>query len=61
MSKDLARTLICVALVYGAIEINRGWVSIRQTSAHVEQTVELSRQETERLKVFVATVKQTAH
>jgi len=61
-SKDLARTLMCVALVYGAVEINKDWVGARQKAVqgdqHVALQVALSEQETTRMKVFAAAVKQ---
>jgi len=57
-SKDIARTLICAALVYGGIEINKAWMSSRQEAVRAEQTMELSRQESERLKIFEHVIRQ---
>jgi len=57
-SKDLARTVIGIALVFGGVEVNKAWVSARQAAVHTEQTVELSRQETERLKIFAQATRQ---
>jgi hypothetical protein len=51
-SKHVMGTLICAALTWGSIEINKAWVSKLQEDKKVEQTVELSKQETERLRLF---------
>lgn len=51
-SKHLMQTLIGAALVWGAVEINKAWVSQLQEAKKVDQTVEISKQETERLKIF---------
>lgn len=55
-SKDLARTIICISLVFGGMEINKQWVAQRQDAVRADVTVELSRQETERLKTFADAV-----
>jgi hypothetical protein len=51
-SRHLMQTMIGAALIWGSVEINKAWVSERQEANKVEQTVELSKQETERLKLF---------
>jgi len=50
--------VIGVALIFGAREINKEWVSTRQEAIRAEQTVELSRQESERLKIFAQAARQ---
>lgn len=47
-----------IALVWGATDINKAWVAQRQDETQAEKTVELSHEETERLKVFAAATKQ---
>jgi len=56
--KHLVQTVIGVALIFGAREINKEWVSTRQEAIRAEQTVELSRQESERLKIFAQAARQ---
>jgi hypothetical protein len=51
-SRHLMQTMIGVALILGAVEINKSWVSERQESNKANQIVELSKQEAERLKLF---------
>lgn len=57
-SRDLLIAILGIALVWGGVEVNKAWVAERQAAVQAEVTVELSRQETERLKVFEAAVKQ---
>ncbi len=51
-SKHLMTTILGAALIWGGVEVNKQWVSSLQKEKQVEQTVELSKQETERLKIF---------
>lgn len=51
-SKHIAITVIGVALTFTSGSVARDWISTRQQEKQIEQTIELSKQETERLKVF---------
>jgi hypothetical protein len=55
-SRHLMITILGAALVWGGVEINKSWVASRQAEKQVEQTVEISKQETERLKIFAKAV-----
>lgn len=57
-SRDVVITVLGIALVVGAVEVNKAWVAERQEAVKIEKTVELSKQETERLKVFSEAMKQ---
>lgn len=57
-SRDLLIAVLGIALIYGGVEVNKAWVVQRQTEVQAGTTVELSRQETERLRVFEAATKQ---
>lgn len=57
-SRDVVITVLGIAVVVGGVEINKAWVAERQEEKQAEQTVALSMQETERLKVFSEAVKQ---
>jgi hypothetical protein len=57
-SRDVVITVLGIAVVIGGVEVNKAWVAERQDAVHAEKTVELSREETERLKVFAEAVKQ---
>lgn len=51
-SVDIAISVIGIALVWGGVEIAKAWFARRQREVDAEVTVELSKQETERLKIF---------
>lgn len=57
-SKHLMITLLGAALVWGGVEVSKSLIASKQAEKHVEQTVELSKQETERLKIFAKAVEQ---
>jgi len=57
-SRSLVITILGIAVVIGGVEIGKAWIAERQEAKKVEQTVELSRQETERLRVFSEAVRQ---
>ncbi|KAI5914591.1 hypothetical protein [Thauera sp. 2A1] len=57
-SRSLVITILGIAVVVGGVEIGKAWIAERQEAKKVEQTIELSKQETERLKVFSEAVKQ---
>lgn len=52
-AKHLLTTFLGAALIWGGVEVSKSLVTARQVEKQVEQTVELSKQETERLKLFV--------
>ena len=54
--KEIVTAVLGIALVYGGVEINKAWVAQRQAAVQSEQTVKLSEQETERLKIFAQAV-----
>lgn len=54
--KEIVTAVLGIALVYGGVEINKAWVAQRQAAVQSEQTVKLSAQETERLKIFAQAV-----
>lgn len=58
-SRDVALTVVGIALVVGGVEVSKSWIASRQAEKQVEQTVELSKQETERLKIFADATKQS--
>lgn len=55
-SKHLAVVLLGAALIYGGNDVAKQWIASQQIQKQVDQTVELSKQETERLKVFAEAV-----
>ena len=57
-SSDLVLTLCGIALVVGGVIISKAWIAARQEAKQVDQTVALSQQETERLKIFADAMKQ---
>lgn len=57
-SRDVVIAVVGIAVVVGAVEINKAWVAERQEATHADKTVQLSKEETERLKVFASAVKQ---
>lgn len=57
-SRDVVITVLGIAVVVGGVEVAKAWVAERQEATKAEKTVELSREETERLKVFADAVKQ---
>jgi len=57
-SRDVVITILGLAVVYGGVEVNKAWVAQRQDETQTEKTVELSKQETERLKVFASAMQQ---
>jgi hypothetical protein len=57
-SRDVVIAVLGAAVVFGGVEINKAWVAVAQEEKQVNQTVELSKQETERLKVFADAVKE---
>lgn len=57
-SRDLALTIAGIALVMGGVEVSKAWIASRQEAKQADQTVALSQQETERMKVFAEAVKQ---
>lgn len=58
-SRDIVIALVGVALVWGGVEISKAWIAARQQAVSAEVTVQLSKQETERLKVFERAVRQS--
>lgn len=57
-SFDIAITVIGLALVWGGVEISKAWFAKRQREVEAETTVELSKQETDRLKIFERAMRQ---
>lgn len=57
-SRDIVIALLGVALVWGGVEISKAWIAARQQAVNAEVTVQLSQQETERLKVFERAMRQ---
>lgn len=57
-SRDLVIVILGIALIYGGVEVNKAWVAARQVEAQSQVTIELSKQETERLRVFSAATKE---
>jgi len=57
-SRDVAITVLGIAVVVGGVEINKAWVAQRQEATQADQTVQMSREETERLKIFADAVKE---
>ncbi|ENO98631.1 hypothetical protein C667_02963 [Thauera phenylacetica B4P] len=57
-SRSLAITILGIAVVAGCVAIGKTWISERQEAKKVDQTVELSRQETERLRIFSQAVRR---
>lgn len=51
-ARSLVITILGIAVVVGGVEINKAWVAERQDANNAEQTIALSKQETERLKIF---------
>lgn len=51
-SRHLMITILGAAFVWGGVGVIKAWVAVRQEEKRLDQTVEISRQETERLKVF---------
>lgn len=51
-SRDVVITVLGLAVVFGGVEITKAWLASRQQERQLEQSVELSKQETERLKIF---------
>lgn len=58
-SIDIAITIIGIALVWGGVEISRAWIARRQKEVDANVTVELSKQETERLRIFSEATKRS--
>lgn len=57
-SRDVVITVLGIAVVVGGVEINKAWVAERQAAIQSEATVELSREESNRLNIFAEAVKQ---
>lgn len=57
-SKEVVVTILGIAVIWGAVEVNKAWVAERQAEKQVDQTVEMSKQETERMKIFSEATKQ---
>ena len=57
-SRDVLIAVLGVALILGGVEVGKEWIAARQAEKGVEQTVALSHEETERLKIFAEAVKQ---
>lgn len=57
-SRDLAITILGLALVYGGVEISKSWISQRQAEVDSDNQVQLSQQETKRLEIFAKAMQQ---
>lgn len=57
-SRELLIAILGIALIYGGVEVNKAWVAARQAEAQSQVTVELSKQETERLRIFSEATKR---
>ena len=57
-SRDVVISVLGVALVLGGVEVGKEWIAARQAEISGEQTVALSHEETERLRVFAEAVRQ---
>lgn len=57
-SRDIVLTVVGVALVWGTVELGKDWIAARQEVTDAEKTVQLSHEETERLKVFAEAMKE---
>lgn len=55
-SRDIVIMVLGIALTLGGNEFGKAWLAARQVENQAEQTVELSKQETERLKIFAEAV-----
>ncbi|WP_341743111.1 hypothetical protein [Azonexus hydrophilus] len=51
-SRDIAIVILGLALVYGGVEVSKAWIAERQAGKEMEKVVQLSQQETERLRIF---------
>jgi hypothetical protein len=58
-SKHILIAILGVAFIYGANDLGKQWIASQQAAKQVEQTVALSKQETERLKIFAEATKHT--
>lgn len=54
-AKHLMITFLGSALIWGGVEVSRLLVAASQVEKQVEQTLELSKQETERVRLFAET------
>lgn len=57
-ARSLVITILGIAVVIGGVEISKAWIAERQEARQAEQAVELSRQETERLRLISEAVRQ---